>query len=81
MIQKIIRVGNSAALTLPKEFLDETGLQVGDEMMVETNKRARAVYAKPAVASAKMDLTPEFYNWLDTISQKYEKTIKKLARL
>ena len=81
MIQKIIRVGNSAALTLPKGFLDEAGLQVGDEMMVETNHQAKAVYAKPVSDRAKLNLTPEFYNWLDTISQKYEKTIKELARL
>ncbi|KKS97527.1 MAG: hypothetical protein UV73_C0008G0047 [Candidatus Gottesmanbacteria bacterium GW2011_GWA2_43_14] len=81
MIQKIIRVGNSAALTLPKEFLEEAGLKIGDEMMVETNHRAKAVYAKPSADSSKMNLTPEFYNWLDRIGQKYEKTIKKLARL
>ena len=36
MIQKIIRVGNSAALTLPKEFLEEAGLKIGDEMIDNT---------------------------------------------
>ncbi|OGG22221.1 hypothetical protein A3D03_04700 [Candidatus Gottesmanbacteria bacterium RIFCSPHIGHO2_02_FULL_40_13] len=37
MIQKIIKVGNSAAVTIPKEFLLETGIRIGDEMIIETN--------------------------------------------
>lgn len=30
MIQKIIRVGNSVAVTIPKKVLEEKGIKVGD---------------------------------------------------
>ncbi|OGG01645.1 hypothetical protein A2W14_07145 [Candidatus Gottesmanbacteria bacterium RBG_16_37_8] len=81
MIQKIIKVGNSAALTLPKNFLIQSGLRVGEEMSVETNIKAKMVLAKPVNQKPKMSLTPEFFDWLDRISQKYENTIKELAKI
>jgi len=35
MRQKIIRVGNSAAVTIPKKVLEETGLKVGEEAEID----------------------------------------------
>lgn len=80
MIQKVIKVGNSAALTLPREFLQETGIKVGDELVVETNVAAQMFLAKTKKHAGKMSLTPEFYTWLDNISEKYQDVIKELAR-
>lgn len=79
MIQKIIKVGNSAAVTIPKEFLLETGMRIGDEMIIETNSSAKMFLAKTKKNSGKMSLTPEFYSWLDKISDKYKDVIKELA--
>ncbi len=80
MIQKIIKVGNSAAVTIPKEFLTETGIQIGDELIIETNVAAQMFLAKTKKQAGKMSLTPEFYTWLDNISEKYKDVIKELAR-
>lgn len=80
MTQKIIKVGNSAALTLPKEFLQEANLHIGDEMIVETNAATQMFMAKTTKQAGKMNLTPEFFAWLDEISKKYNVVIKKLAR-
>lgn len=80
MVQKIIKVGNSAALTLPKEFLREARLHIGDEMFVETNATAQMFLAKTKRQMGKMNLSPEFFAWLDEISLKYKNVIKKLAR-
>lgn len=80
MIQKVIKVGNSAAVTLPREFLQETGIKIGDELIIETNVAAQMFLAKTKKQAGKMNLTPEFYAWLDKISRKYKDVIKELAR-
>ena len=35
MVQKIIKIGSSAGVTIPKKQLDELGLRVGDEVDIE----------------------------------------------
>lgn len=79
MIQKIIRVGNSAAVTIPKDFMKKTGLAIGDEISMESDAIAKMMVVKPKSQEGKNQLTPEFFQWLDGISKKYENTIKELA--
>ncbi|MBI2612047.1 AbrB/MazE/SpoVT family DNA-binding domain-containing protein [Candidatus Gottesmanbacteria bacterium] len=81
MTQKIIKVGNSAALTLPTQFLRESGLSIGDEMNVETNGKLKMVLAKPANDAAKSALTPEFKTWLDNFLSEYKPVLDELAHL
>lgn len=80
MIQKIIKVGNSAAVTIPREFLLKSDLEVGDKMIMESDFLNKILLIKPQAMSRKIYLSPEFFSWLSEISQKYEKTIKELAR-
>lgn len=81
MTQKIIKVGNSAALTVPREFLRESGLCIGDEMTVETNGKLKYLFAKPKNSNDTTTLTPEFKKWLDTFMEEYRPIIRKLAHL
>ena len=80
MIQKIIKVGNSAAITLPKEFMQEAGLKIGEEVSLETMAKTKMLFMKPKKQEKTKSLTPEFYAWLNSITEKYEDTIKELAR-
>ena len=43
MIQKVLRVGTSAAVTIPKKSLEELGLKIGDSVKVDINSVAKAV--------------------------------------
>jgi len=43
MIQKVLRVGTSAAVTIPKKSLAELGLKIGDTVKVDINSVAKAV--------------------------------------
>lgn len=82
MTQKIIKVGNSAALTLPIQFLKEANLKIGDEMTVETNGKLKYVIAKPKKLGDQVSsLTPEFKEWLDNFMVEYKPILKKLAKL
>lgn len=39
MTQKVLKVGDSAAVVIPKDILRESGLSVGDLVIVHTKKR------------------------------------------
>jgi len=38
MLQKVIKVGNSVAITLPKDFLNNAGIKAGDSVHVDVDK-------------------------------------------
>jgi len=78
MKQKIIKVGNSVAVTIPVNFVREAGYKVGDVVLVEHNAVYRTLMVKPKTMT-NPNLTPEFFDWLDKVGKKYEKTIKELA--
>ncbi len=79
--QKIIKVGNSLAVTLPVAFVRDGNLKMGDELVVETAPVYQTMVIKPKKMANKKQLTPEFFNWLDNVSKKYEDVIKELANI
>lgn len=81
MTQKIIKVGNSAAVLIPAEFLKEAGIKIGDEIAVEYNPKIKMFFGKPKELADKTTLTPEFKDWLDGIMEEYKPILKKLSHI
>lgn len=81
MLQKIIRVGNSLAVTLPKSFVEKANFKAGDDVSVQTNDKLKAVYVRAESADVTSGLTPEFKSWLDDIEEKESDIIKALAKV
>ncbi len=77
--QKIIKVGNSAAVIIPSFLLKEGNLKIGDEVIIETVPKYQAFLFKKEGRKNKISLSPEFFNWLEKIEKKYKKTIQELA--
>ncbi|KKW22702.1 MAG: hypothetical protein UY65_C0017G0004 [Parcubacteria group bacterium GW2011_GWA2_51_12] len=48
MTQKVLKVGDSAAVTIPKKSLEELGLKIGDRVSVEIDEQHKVVSIKPA---------------------------------
>lgn len=48
MIQKVLKVGSSAAVTIPKKALAELGLAIGDEVSVQIDLGQRVITTRPA---------------------------------
>jgi len=48
MIRKIIRVGSSAAVTIPEKSLKELGLKIGDSVIVSIDRTRRRIVIEPA---------------------------------
>lgn len=79
MTQKVLKVGTSAAVIIPKASLLELGLKPGDFVTVEVNKRRRIVSIKPQTKLSKRqekiaELTLKFIN-------RYRKDLEALAKM
>lgn len=78
--QKIIKVGNSLAVTLPASFVKEGKLKVGDEMVVETAAVYQTALIKPKKMEKKISLSPEFFDWVNDFTKKNYSLLKELAK-
>lgn len=74
-----MRVGNSLAVTLPKRFVNGRRLKAGQKLFVEDDVELGLVQVRTGNGS-KLSLTPEFKEWLDEVSVKYQGLIKELAK-
>ena len=78
MTQKLLQIGSSAGVTIPKKSLKDLGLKIGDEVMVEVDKAKKTVSIAPAKRLSREDehiaeLTMKFIN-------RYRKDLEALAR-
>jgi len=68
MRAKIIRVGNSAAVTIPKIILKEKNISIGEEAEVEI----KSLQNKPTVPR-------EFLEWINEYIEKNRAALEELA--
>ena len=69
MRQKIIKVGNSAAVTIPKKVLEEKNLKVGEEAEVGISPVGK-----------RTTVSPEFLKWVDNYIEKNRPALEELAK-
>lgn len=79
MIQKIIRVGNSYGVIIPKEVIKQLRIKEGEKVRLEAYPELSMFAVKQAGATADTKLTPEFKNWLDRFTKKNKKLLLELA--
>ena len=75
MIQKVLRVGSSAAVTIPKKALAELGLKVGDEVVLSIDSEAKRFSVK-----ARGAIDPKIVAWARGFMKKYRPALKALAK-
>ena len=78
MIQKVLKVGSSAAVIIPKKSLKELGLRPGDEVSVDIDRRKKSVLIRPSTKLSKhqqriAELTFDFIN-------RYRRDLEALAQ-
>jgi putative addiction module antidote len=77
MSQKVLKVGTSAAVTIPKDLLRALRLKIGDRVTVERdNKRGGAIILP--VRRSKLDA--ELVDWTEKFIAQYRPAFKALAR-
>ncbi len=75
MTQKVIQVGTSAAVIIPKESLKELGMKVGDRVQVEVRAEDKSVTVRPLAT-----VDQELVSWTKDFIQKYHQALEALAR-
>lgn len=75
MIQKVLKVGSSAAVTIPKKSLAELGLKPGDRVRVAVDRKRRTVVIEPAVK-----VSDELMGWTKRFIERYRPALEELAR-
>ncbi len=76
MTQKVLKVGTSAAVTIPKESLKELGLKVGDRVMVKVDRQKRMVSIRPIAR----ELNKELISWTEKFIERYRPALEALAK-
>ncbi|MBU2592823.1 AbrB/MazE/SpoVT family DNA-binding domain-containing protein [Patescibacteria group bacterium] len=80
MLQKIIQVGNSAAITIPKDFLKGTTLKVGDRVWVETDNEEKTLTVKTEKGKEETKISKEFAAWTEAFINRNQPMLEELAR-
>jgi len=95
--QKIIKVGNSYAVTLDREFVDRSQLQDGSDLIAKYDEDTSSVtFATPDTYAASQGrplqlaekkavystkLTPELTKWTENFLKENAQSLKELANL
>jgi len=75
MIQKVLRVGSSAAVTIPKKSLEELGLKIGDSVSVSVHDRK--VTIEPRTMSSKV-VDADTVEWARSFIEEYRPVLEAL---
>ncbi len=71
MQRKLIKVGTSAAIIIPKAILEEQRIKIGDLVHVEVSKKAHE--------RTRRAIDPKVIQWTDEFIEEYRPLLKKLA--
>ncbi|MEX2012796.1 MAG: AbrB/MazE/SpoVT family DNA-binding domain-containing protein [Candidatus Levyibacteriota bacterium] len=78
MTQKIIQIGNSTGIILPKELLMKKGLKAGSAVFIEDSNDDLIIISK--TAGNYSSITPGFVKILEKVNKKYGPALRALAQ-
>ena len=78
MLQKVIKVGNSVAITLPKDFLDNAKVKAGDRVHVEVDKSTDVMIVS-SKENPLMGISPDITHWTAKFIGANRQALEELA--
>lgn len=75
MIQKVLKVGSSAAVTIPKKALVELGIKIGDSVSLSIDAKSRKF-----TVEAQGVVDTETVDWARGFMKKYKGALSALAK-
>ncbi len=76
MANKIIKIGSSAAVTIPKKVLGNLAIAIGDKVFVNVDGKNRRIIIEPLV---NFQLEDEKAQHIEEFIKKYKKDLEKLS--
>lgn len=80
MIQKVIKVGNSAAVTLPKEILKQSSLSGGDSVYVTLDEATGAIIVSKSENPFR-GMSPDIASWTKNFIENNREALRELANI
>lgn len=82
MAQKVIRVGHSLAVIIPKVYIRQLGWKVGQLVNVEYDTELKMMIVESLeTRSSKKDNVREFLNWLKKFNARHKGALAELGRI
>ena len=78
MTQKVLKVGSSAAVTIPKQSLKELGLKIGDKVTVDIDRARKTVSIQPTKKLSREDV--KIAKLTLNFIQRYRTDLERLAQ-
>lgn len=75
MVQKVLKIGSSAAVTIPKKSLKELGLKIGDQVIVEIDRKKKVFLVRPVFS-----VDQELIDWTEKFIERYRPALEALAK-
>ncbi|MEK7567571.1 MAG: AbrB/MazE/SpoVT family DNA-binding domain-containing protein [Patescibacteria group bacterium] len=75
MIQKVLKVGSSAAVTIPKKSLTELGIKIGDNVTLSIDKAGKRVTIEASTIVDK-----ELLQWTKKFVEQYRPALVALSK-
>lgn len=76
-MRKVFRNGNSLAVTIPKEYLEELNLKEGSEVVV--TKKDQGLIIKPSKTSLAPEVDKRFMKMVDDFIIDHKDVLKELS--
>jgi putative addiction module antidote len=77
LVQTLYKNGNSIAVTIPRQYLEELSLKEGSEVVVEKQGKELRISSKTKALTSDIDI--KFMKMLDEFVVDHEDVLKKLA--
>lgn len=79
MLQKIIQIGNSIGVVIPKELARQTGVKAGSKIYMEKDHNGSTILISKNQKSFNSSITPDFLRIISNINKKYGPALQELA--
>lgn len=79
MEQKVIKIGNSLGVILPKQIIKSLNIKFGQKLYVDVYEKEKTIILRIKKNLAN-GITPEFIRYLNEFSERYKDALSELAR-
>lgn len=78
--KKILKVGDSAAITIPSAFLRQVRWKTGQEVIVEADPRTETLVVRSARRARQSGISAEFAAWVEEFIEEHRPMLETLAK-